>query len=316
LTAAVIIAAVTPAGSGDAAWVRRLRELHLLTPLRIVAIVVVAWVLALVLSQIVTRIVRGMHRAQERVLSRAEAERVEQRRNTLAVVIRSTIGALVWITAVLTILAEVGINLGAFVATATIIGGALAFGAQTLVRDVVAGFFMIAENQYAVGDLVDAGVTVGTVDKVSLRVTRLVDDEGCVWYVPNGQITRLANLSQGRSVAAVDVSVPLTEDLEVVGARLVALARGLDRTPGDSTMERGTPVFVGVEELHADRAVLRMHLPCAPAGQLAVRRAFLLAVAQAERSGTLRDIDATNHDAASLQGAPATPEDLPPPPAG
>src|SRR5258706_10743448 len=98
--------------------------------------------------------------------------------------------------ALLAIISELGVNLGAFVAAATIIGGALAFGAQTIVRDFLAGIFVLVEDQYGVGDIVDLGLASGQVERVTLRSTRLRDDEGRVWHVPNGQVVRAGNLSQ------------------------------------------------------------------------------------------------------------------------
>lgn len=302
---AVVLTAATPAG--DPAWVERLRELHLLTALRIVVIVVVAWLVSFIATRLVTRFWRGLHRAQDRVISRSDLERTEQRRKTITAVVRSTIGALVWLTAAVTIIGELGVNLGAFVATATVIGGALAFGAQTIVRDLLAGFFMIAESQFAVGDYVDAGVAAGVVDRVSLRVTRLVDDQGRVWYLPNGQITNLANLSQWNGAASVDITVGIHDDLRQQGARLVSLADSLGGDPEIAPMMAGPAKFVGVEELHADRAVLRVQIPCRPAAQGAVRRAFLSVVADAERRGALQLVDIPpDHDTDGLpDGRPA-----------
>lgn len=291
---AALIRATQP--TDDPRWVERLRELHLLTALRIVLIVVVAWLVSFALTRAVTRFWRGLHRAQDRMISRGDLERLEQRRTTITAVVRSTIAALVWLTATVTVIGELGVNLGAFVATATIIGGALAFGAQTIVRDLLAGFFMIAESQFAVGDYVDAGFAAGVVDRVSLRVTRLVDDEGRVWYVPNGQVTRLANLSQGNGAASVDVTVGVDDDLRQVGGRLVDLANSLSRDPSIASMVAGPARFVGVEELHPDCAVLRVQIPCSPAAQGAVRRAFLCVVADAKRMGALRNVDISGED--------------------
>ena len=283
---------VAPSGTG---WLERLRELHLVTPIRVAVILLAAWVLSLLIRAVVNRVIRGVERAHAVLPGRNEAARFDQRRRTLSTVLKSSLVALVWLTAIISVIGEVGINLGAFVATATIIGGALAFGAQTLVRDLIAGFFMIAEDQYGVGDLVDLGVTTGVVERVSLRVTKLSDEQGRVWYLPNGQITRVANLTQGNGAAAVDVTVPIADDLNVVGTRLLAIARGLRSDPTAGSLVVGEPQYVGVEELHADTALLRVVLPCKPAAQSTVRRAFLSAVAAAERSGVLRGVD-VDHD--------------------
>jgi small conductance mechanosensitive channel len=272
-------------------WLERLRELHLVTPIRIAVILLAAWVLSLLIRAVVNRVISGVERAHAVLPGRNEAARFDQRRRTLSTVLKSSLVALVWLTAIISVIGEVGINLGAFVATATIIGGALAFGAQTLVRDLIAGFFMIAEDQYGVGDLVDLGVTTGVVERVSLRVTKLSDEEGRVWYLPNGQITRVANLTQGDGAAGVDITVPTSDDLDLVGSRLLAIAQSLRTHPATAHLVVGEPTFVGVEELHPTSAVLRVVLPCRPASQSVVRRSFLSAVAAAERAGSLRAID-------------------------
>lgn len=285
-----MLAGLVPA-TGDAGWVRRLRELHLLTPLRIVIIVLIAAALSFVVRRVVARGVRGLQRAHERVAYRVDHARIDQRRRTLTTVLTSTVVALIWLTVVITVLGEVGVNLGAFVATATIIGGALAFGAQTLVRDVIAGFFMIAEDQYGVGDIVDLGSATGTVERVSLRVTRIRDESGHVWYLPNGQILRVANLSQGPVATTVDIAVPLASDLAAVTASIEAVARELSADPQWRDLLTDAPDVLGVEELHATHAVLRVRIRTRADARDAVRRAFLARVASWEQRGVLGDLD-------------------------
>ena len=275
----------------SAGWISRLRDLHLITPIRIAVILIAAWLLGVVIRAVVNRVIRGVERAHAVLPGRNEAARFDQRRQTLSTVMKSSLVAMVWLTAIISIIGELGVNLGAFVATATIIGGALAFGAQTLVRDLIAGFFMIAEDQFGVGDLVDVGVATGVIERVSLRVTKLSDEQGRVWYLPNGQITRVANLTQGNGAALVDITVPISEDLESIGARLVEIARSVRSAAPIDQLMVGEPGFLGVEELHPERAVLRVVLPCRPAGQAPVRRAFLSAVAAAERRGLLRGVE-------------------------
>jgi small conductance mechanosensitive channel len=284
--------------------VQHLRAWHLLTPLRIVVILAVAWLAARLARLVVGRFVRGLAAAQERLSSRADAGRSEQRRRTLTTVLGSTLAASIWLIAVVTVIGEAGINLGAFVATATIIGGALAFGAQTLVRDLIAGLFVIAEDQFGVGDFVDLGAATGTVEKVSLRTTRLRDGEGRVWYVPNGQINRVANLSQGHATAVADVSVSLSSDLDVVGARLVELAMSLrnDADIGPLIME--TPELVGVESIDHERATLRLSITTRPGSQFRVRRALLAAVAAATRRGELPGLSVGVDPSGEGPGAP------------
>src|SRR6185312_10526168 len=129
------------------------------------------------------------------------------RAETIGAVLRSVISVLIWATAIIMILDEVGVNLAAIGVGASIIGVALGFGAQQVVRDFLAGTFMIIEDQYGVGDVIDTGVATGTVEGVSLRTTRLRDAEGVVWHIPNGTILRVGNKSQQWARALLDIPV-------------------------------------------------------------------------------------------------------------
>ena len=110
--------------------------------------------------------------------------------------LRNLVSILVWTIAVLIVLGEIGVNLAPLIASAGIAGVALAFGTQSIVRDYLAGIFVVLEDQYGVGDEIDTGSATGTVEWVSLRMTRLRDADGVAWYVPNGEIKRVANYSQ------------------------------------------------------------------------------------------------------------------------
>ena len=132
-------------------WVERLDQLHLLTPLRVLAIVLVAAIVSRLLRVVVRRLLdRAL--TVPGLVSRADTHRVEARQQALAVALRSALVGVVWAIAVVTAVGELGLNIGAFVATATVVGGAVAFGAQQLMRDLIAGFFVLAEDQYGVGD--------------------------------------------------------------------------------------------------------------------------------------------------------------------
>ncbi len=175
-------------------WVERLRDLHLLTGLRILAILALAWLSVAVMGRLIERLLRGLRVFRERAPTTAgESARAEQRVRTVGIALRSAAFAVIWLIALITVLGEVHVNVGAFVATATIVGGALAFGAQQIVRDLLAGLFLLTEDQYGVGDVVDLGLASGVVERVTLRVTRVRDADGRVWYVPHGQIARVAN---------------------------------------------------------------------------------------------------------------------------
>jgi moderate conductance mechanosensitive channel len=258
-----------------ALWVSRLDRLHLLTPLRIALMLLAAIVATVIVRVLVTRFVKRIPMMHDRV-------RADQRGRTLTTVLCSTLVATIWLIVAITVLGEIGVNLGAFVATATIIGGALAFGAQTLVRDVIAGFFMIAEDQYGVGDVVDLGHAAGTVEQITLRATRVRDGEGRVWFVPNGQIVRVANLSQEYANAVLDVAFALASPL---GEATHALQTALDNFEHDELLAR--PTVLGVHSLADDRYELRISVRCSPGEQSAVRRALRAALVNAVQRGEL-----------------------------
>ena len=199
-------------------------------PLRILLVVVLALVLRVLLHRTIARLVRQATEGTVPVVLRPlkergsvvlEAtpllsERRRQRASTIGSVLRSVASFTVFAVAGSTVLAEVGVNLGPVVASAGIIGVALGFGAQNLVKDVISGMFMILEDQYGVGDVIDAGAATGTVESVGLRTTRLRDADGTVWYVRNGEILRVGNKSQGWSRAVIDVPVVSGTDLAMV----------------------------------------------------------------------------------------------------
>ena len=170
------------------------------------------------------------------------------------------------------ILSELGVNIAPIIASAGIIGIALGFGAQSLVKDFLSGIFMIFEDQYGVGDVVDVGEASGTVEAVSLRVTRLRDLNGTVWYVPNGEIVRVGNMSQNWSRAVVDVSVGYDEDLARAQRVLREVAHDLWEDEDFSSVIIEEPEVTGVEAFNPDAVTLRVLIKTAPMEQWAVAR--------------------------------------------
>ena len=122
--------------------------------------------------------------------------RQKERARTTGTVLSSTLNAIIWVLAIAMILGEFGFNLGPIIASAGVIGVALGLGAQTLVRDILSGIFMLIEDQYGVGDKVDVLDVKGTVEKVGLRITTVRDENGTLWYLRNGEILKVGNLSQ------------------------------------------------------------------------------------------------------------------------
>jgi len=122
--------------------------------------------------------------------------RQKERARTTGTVLSSTLNSIVWIIALAMMMGEFGFNLGPLIASAGVIGVALGLGAQTIVRDVLSGIFMLVEDQYGVGDKVEVLDVKGTVEKVGLRITTVRDSNGTLWYLRNGEILKVGNLSQ------------------------------------------------------------------------------------------------------------------------
>src|SRR3954468_8888851 len=157
-------------------------------------------------------------------------ERRRQRSQAIGSVLRSVASFIIMGTAALMILATFQINLAPLLASAGVAGVAIGFGARNLVTDFLSGVFMILEDQYGVGDTIDAGVASGEVIEVGLRVTKLRGDNGEIWYVRNGEIKRIGNLSQGWSTATVDVQVKPSESM-------ARIRRVIDRVSEDMAKE-------------------------------------------------------------------------------
>ena len=253
--------------------------------LRILVTIVLAALAIAVLHRLIDRVVATMtsksaHRLAEsgragRVLASATGmanERQRQRVETVGSLLRSIVTFVVVTLAVLTIMALLGIPLGPLLASAGVAGVALGIGAQSLVKDFLSGIFMIMEDQYGVGDVIDTGEAIGTVEEVTLRITRLRDANGITWYVRNGEIIRVGNRSQGYSTAIVDMPVSYAESVErVVGViRDTATAMGQDPDWEDKFVEE--PQVLGVESIVGMTMTIRTIAQCVPGENFAVQR--------------------------------------------
>ena len=202
----------------------------------------------------------------------ATTTRRGQRAKTMGDLLKSLVtGVLVAIIGTM-MLSELGVDIAPIIASAGIIGIALGFGAQSLVKDFLSGIFMIVEDQFGVGDVIDLGEASGTVEAVSLRVTRLRDVNGTVWYVPNGEILRVGNMSQNWARAVVDVSVGYGEDLVRVKRILHEVATDLWEDEEFRGLVIEQPEVTGVEMLAANAVNLRVMVKTAPLEQWAVAR--------------------------------------------
>lgn len=240
--------------------------------------------MTIVLAYVARRVVnRAINKAIEKSIERSEAaqakrdhkrakgmsantvrERSRQRALTTGSLLRSIATIVIGTITALTVLELMGIPLSPLLASAGVGGVALGFGAQALVKDYLSGIFMILEDQYGVGDYIDTGEAVGTVEEVSLRVTRLRDFDGVVWYVRNGEILRIGNRSQGWSTVMVDLPFSYREDVDHVIdiIRLAVSAMDADEHWGPKLRE--APSVLGVETITAGTVSVRVFATCAP----------------------------------------------------
>jgi moderate conductance mechanosensitive channel len=278
---------LTQTGSDGAAW---FADWLIGLPLTLLGLLLFGLAIRWVLHRLVDRLVRraesgmipsrvhrlslgsfgpGKNRTTQELASR---NRRVQRAKTMGSLLKSIVTGIVVAVIATMMLSEVGVNVGPIIASAGILGIALGFGAQSLVSDFLSGVFMITEDQYGVGDEVDLGEASGTVEAVSLRVTRVRDVNGTVWYVRNGNILRVGNMSQNWARTVLDVSVAYHEDLVKVRAVLDDIAHDLWEDEDFKGVIIEQPSVWGVQELGIDGVVVRVALKTAPLEQWAVAR--------------------------------------------
>ncbi|MEO3874629.1 mechanosensitive ion channel family protein [Nonomuraea sp. B12E4] len=273
---------------GNAAWAPLVSS-----SIVIVLILVLAIVLRKVMHRVITRVVNraasgGSITSRFRkggatdTLDALLHERRKQRAETMGSVLKHIASIVILGTAVLAVLDRLTIPIAPLLTSVGILGVAIGFGAQELVKDFIAGMFMLLEDQYGVGDVIDAGAAVGTVEAVTLRVTRLRDIDGRVWYVRNGTITRVGNESQGWSRAFVDVPVAYNTDIVGIRVLLEHVAEEIWADPEfrESKIVEQPQVF-GVEQLSDSSLVFRVTAKTLPAQQAAVSRELRLRVKSA-----------------------------------
>ncbi|MBL1112584.1 mechanosensitive ion channel family protein [Streptomyces sp. 110] len=261
-----------------AGWVEENWSTWLGIGLRIALILIIAFVLRSVVRRAITKLIDRMNRTAQAVDGTAlggllvNVERRRQRSAAIGSVLRSVASFLIMGTAGLMILSALEINLAPLLASAGVAGVAIGFGARNLVTDFLSGVFMILEDQYGVGDTVDAGVASGEVIEVGLRVTKLRGDNGEIWYVRNGEVKRIGNLSQGWATAALDVQVRAEEDLEQV--RAVITQVGVDMAKEEPWNERlWEPIEVlGLDAVYLDSMIVRVSARTMPGKALGVER--------------------------------------------
>ncbi|SDH88197.1 small conductance mechanosensitive channel [Actinokineospora alba] len=264
-------------------------------PIKIVMILLIAFVIRLIARRLIERLTSGngkMPRLLRPLRERAPqaltmlSERRSQRAKTIGSVLNSILSFAIYGLAFILILGELGVNLAPIIASAGIVGVALGFGAQHLVKDFLSGIFMMLEDQYGVGDNVNLGEAIGTIEAVGLRVTTLRDVNGTVWYVRNGEILRVGNSSQGFAVAVLDLPVGYSADVDQVTTILsrVAAEVAADETFSKDVIE--PPEVLGVEKVTPESITIRMTVKVRPGRQYAVQRALRArAMAAVEEAG-------------------------------
>ncbi len=240
-------------------------------PLAIVGIIVFAVLVRWLACKAIDRVV---HRAQVTALpgARQTHNRRAQRAQSLGTLLKSITTTVVFGIAFVMALSEVGMNVAPILASAGVLGLAIGFGAQNLVKDFLSGVMMMIEDQYGVGDAVDLGEAIGTVEAVGLRVTRVRDVDGTVWYVRNGEILRVGNQSQNWARTVLDIGVSYSEDLARVREVLAEVAHSLwdDEDYKDIIIEE--PEVWGVQNLAPEAVIVRVTLKTAPMQQWLVAR--------------------------------------------
>jgi moderate conductance mechanosensitive channel len=242
-------------------------------PIRIVVIIVVALILRAVIRRMINRAVRPVRGELPRLLrpfkERLESssflesagllsERRSLRAATLGSVLNSAASITIFVIAFLLVLSELQVDLAPFIAGTSIVGVALGFGAQNIVKDFLAGMFMLMEDQYGVGDVIDFEKATGTVEAVGLRSTRLRDVNGTVWYVRNGEVVRVGNKSQGYAQVVLDIPIDAWADVDAASAAMVTVSHELAAEEEWSGVFLSEPEVQGVESMTREETVIRL----------------------------------------------------------
>ncbi|MDP3084039.1 MAG: mechanosensitive ion channel family protein [Rubrivivax sp.] len=238
------------------------------TALRVVVIVVAAWVLIAVLQ-------RAIRAFRVRIAGRFDDRESVKRAETLGRVVRYVAAVVVTLVAGMLVLAEIGISVTPILGAAGVVGLAVGFGAQSLVKDYFTGFFILLENQIRVGDVVKLGAHAGLVEMVTLRHVQLRDYDGNVHFVPNGEISTVVNMSRGYAQAVMDVGVAYRENTDAVVKVMREAGAELRADPAFALRILGDLDVAGVDRWDDSAVIIRCRFKCAPLEQWSVRREYL-----------------------------------------
>jgi len=199
-------------------------------------------------------------------------ERRKQRVRALGAILRSASSVTIFSIAGFAVLGDLGINLAPLLASAGVVGVAIGFGAQSLVRDYLSGIFMLVEDQYGVGDVISVGDATGTVENVTLRITRLRDVNGIVWHIRNGTIDTVGNESQGWARAVIDFPVPFEADLLTIRTVLTQVGDAMWNDPKWRAVMLEAPEVWGAQDISSTDITMRIVVKTAPLRQWEVER--------------------------------------------
>ena len=296
-------------------WLANGSYVIIVKPLRIIGIILIAVLIRWLIHRGIKNLANSTSRAnmpallkplKEKAQQAEEGqfipERRRQRAEAIGSVLRSFVTAVVFTIAALLVLGEFGFNLAPLLASAGIVGVALGFGAQSLVKDLIAGLFMLLEDQYGVGDSVDLGDAIGVVETVGLRITTVRDARGVLWYVRNGEILRVGNKSQGWAMVVIDIPIGFVHSESAISVLRAAAARVADN-PDHATEFLEPPDVIGVETITVDGATIRTIAKTTADGQISVQRELRRALTEAlEESGISERVAASR-----LMPRPAAP---------
>jgi small-conductance mechanosensitive channel len=245
-----------------------------LAGVRIVLIVISAWVAIAVLQ----RLVRGV---RVRIQARLDGIEAARRAETLGRVIRYLVALVISAIAVMLVLAEVGVSLAPILGAAGVVGLAIGFGAQSLVKDYFTGFFLLFEDQIRTGDVVNVAGIGGLVEDITLRHVRLRDYDGNVHFIPNNLITTVTNMSRGFAQAVMDIGVAYRESVSEALDIMRAVGAAMRADEALAPLILDDLEVAGVERLDDSAVVLRCRFKVVPLAQWTVRRAFLQRIKEA-----------------------------------
>jgi small conductance mechanosensitive channel len=214
--------------------------------------------LLLSVKRVIRGVISGMNGKAVAASGLVQNARVVQRAQTLGSVLNNFFTWSVVLVAISAVLSELGVAVGALVAGAGILGAAVGFGAQSLVRDLISGLFIVFEDQYGVGDSVDLGQATGIVESVGLRVTQVRDVSGVLWYVRNGEVVRVGNQSQGWSRVVLDIPLAYSAPQDKARAVILTAAQTVSADKTFAKQLMGEPEIWGIELLSGEQVVLRL----------------------------------------------------------